>query len=236
MDFGVRHIRTAGKGSGSVEVTLPTTLRRLVGLPCRIMLHDGEQPNIVLEPELSGARHAFVLVWRALSLALLGEQGPDFAAAQFQFGLMPQQGRQASPYLCWQDGLALADCSEAPVAFGKVIAACAENLACEIGVARTLAESFGMACGFLSCGQIVAPDWQEACDITAMQLAGHPSWQPGAALIASPDINGPHFWSLLTPGLVATTELFIAMSLPGSAYPALHAAWRRGRSIELNRG
>jgi hypothetical protein len=236
MDFGVRHIRTAGKGSGSVEVTLPASLRRLVGLPCRIILDDGERPNIVLEPELSGARNAFARVWHALSFALIGEPGPDFSAAHFQFGLMPQQGQLPSPYLCWQDGLILAECSAAAVPFGKVVAACAESLACDIGISDALAKPFGAACGFLSCGEVGAPDWQEACDIASMQLVAHPCWCPGAAHLASPDTNCQYFWSLLTPGLVATTELFVAMSLPGSAYPALHTAWRRGRSIELNRG
>ena len=52
MDLGVRQIRSAGKGSGSIELTLPADLRDLVGLQCRIMLRDGSRPDIVLQPDL----------------------------------------------------------------------------------------------------------------------------------------------------------------------------------------
>ena len=236
MDFGRRHIRTAGKGSGSVELTLPTSLRRLVGVSCRVHLNDGEQPAIVLQPELSAARDNFVRIWCSLSSALLGEYSSDFTAARFEFGLMPKQGVRSAPYLCWEDGLALSAAAPASAPLGRVVAACTESLADELGIASFMADAFGIACGFLSCGHIVSPDWQEACDITAMQLASHTGWSPGAALRASPDINSDPFWALLTPGLTATAEFFIAMSQPGSGYPALHSAWRRGRSIELNGG
>jgi hypothetical protein len=235
MDFGTRLIRTAGKGSGSVEVTLPAALRRLVGLPCRITLHDGAQPDIVLQPDLAGARAAFAVIWHGMAQALAADPAPDFASAGFHFGLLPQQAAPATPYLCWQDGLALAS-GGSPAAAAEVIAACGENLAPETGVAPALAAQFGAACGFVAVGEILHPGWQEPCDIAAMELSGHAAWLPGAAFAASPDIRAPAFWAVLAPGLSALAALFAALSQPGSAYPALHAAWRRGRSIELNRG
>jgi hypothetical protein len=211
MDLGVRHIRTAGKGSGSVELTLPATFRRLVGLPCRILLHDGEQPDIVLQPELSAARAVFGVVWRSLAVVLIGAPAPDFDACSFSFGLLPQQGPAEAGYLCWQDGLALAAGSVATSAAGRVVATCGEKLAADVGVSDELASSFGAVCR-------------------------NPGWRPGAAYLAYPDICSSDFWAALSPALAAASELFATFSLPGSAYPALHAAWRRGRSIELNRG
>jgi hypothetical protein len=236
MDLGVRHIRTAGKGSGSVELTLPATFRRLVGLPCRILLHDGEQPDIVLQPELSAARAVFGVVWRSLAVVLIGAPAPDFDACSFSFGLLPQQGPAEAGYLCWQDGLALAAGSVATSAAGRVVATCGEKLAADVGVSDELASSFGAVCGFLTCGQVAFPAWREPCDIASAELGRNPGWRPGAAYLAYPDICSSDFWAALSPALAAASELFATFSLPGSAYPALHAAWRRGRSIELNRG
>jgi|GEM_PF-3185658 hypothetical protein len=236
MDLGTRQIRTAGKGSGSVELTLPGKLRRLVGLPCRILLHDGERPDIVLQPDMAQARDAFMALWRSLALALLGEPAPEFPAAAFSFGLLPRHGAPDSPYLCWQDGLALGAGAAEPEAVARSIAACADQMAADLAIAPALAGPFGAVCGFSAIGRMAFPEWQVHCDVAASALAGHAAWQPGRAFATTPDTRSAAFWSLLSPGLCAVAELFGAWSQPGSAYPDLRAAWRRGRAIELNQG
>jgi hypothetical protein len=70
MDLGLRRIRSAGAGSGSIEVTLPAALRDLQGQPCRIALRDGIRPEIVLQPDLRAARGAFAGLWTRLAGAL----------------------------------------------------------------------------------------------------------------------------------------------------------------------
>lgn len=240
MDLGIRQIRTAGKGSGSVELTLPGTLRGLVGLPCRITLHDGVQPDIVLRPDFSAASAAFAAVWRGLARALIPEFCADAAESfpqdAFSYGLLPLPAGPGGPYLCWQDGLALAmrDSDGAPPA--RAIAACAAQLAPDLGILPGLADAFGAACGFLAAGRMAFPAWQMPCDVTAAQFARASLWRPGQAWDDSPNIHANPFWMRLGPGLATCAALFAAWSLPGSAYPALCAAWRRGRSIELNRG
>ncbi len=247
----MRQIRTAGKGSGSVELTLPGALRGLVGLPCRILLHDGEQPDIVLQPALSEARAAFAAVFRACALALLGDPAPPFDPAAFRFGLLTQPPAgaamiQGPPALCWQDGLALAaatapgsdavrdsDPGAGAPATGRVVAACAEVLAGELGIVPSLAARFGAVCGFLAAGRMVVPAWQEACDIAAARLAAQPSWQPGAAAGLDPRLSA--FWARLGPGLLAASDLFAALSQDEAAYPDLQAAWRRGHAMETTR-
>jgi hypothetical protein len=242
MELGMRQIRTAGKGSGSVELTLPGALRGLVGLPCRILLHDGEQPDIVLQPALSEARAAFAAVFQACALALMGEPAAGFDPAAFRFGLLTASvqagtGAGTGPALCWQDGLALAaaagGAAPSPPAAGRVVAACAEAMAGELGIAAPLAPRFGAVCGFLAAGRVVVAAWQEACDIAAARLAGDPAWQPGAA--AALDPCGAAFWARLSPGLLAAADLFAALSQDDAAYPDLQAAWRRGHALETTR-
>jgi len=67
MDLGMRQIRTAGIGSGSVELKLPSELRHLIGLHRRIKLHDRLRPNIMLESDLAPAMRAFAMDWEALT-------------------------------------------------------------------------------------------------------------------------------------------------------------------------
>jgi len=236
MDFGTRQIRTAGKGSGSVELTLPGELRRLVGLPCRILLHDGERPNIVLQPDLARARDAFGALWGALALALLGEPAPAFPAPAFSFGLLRRAGGADCPYLCWQDGLALGAGTATAEAVACSIAACAQQMAPDLAIAPSLAGPFGAVCGFTAIGRVAFPDWQVHCDVACVALSGHPAWHPGHAFAQAPDTRGDPFWAQLTPALCRVADVFAGWSQPGSAYPALRAAWRRGRSIELQQG
>jgi hypothetical protein len=235
MDFGTRQIRTAGRGSGSVELTLPGQLRGLVGLPCRIVLHDGERPDIVLQPDMARAREGFSALWAELALALLGEPVPPFPAPAFCFGLLPRHGAPA-PYLCWQDGLALGAGAAGPEAVARSIAACAGQMAADLAIAPALAAAFGAVCGFTAIGRVAFPEWQVHCDVASVALASHEAWQPGHAFAHAPDTRAAAFWARLKPGLCGVADVFAGWSQPGSAYPALRAAWRRGRSIELQQG
>ena len=55
MNLGTRRVRSAGRTSGSVEVTLPVQLSLLQGVECRLAMRDGAPP----EPELGEARSFF---------------------------------------------------------------------------------------------------------------------------------------------------------------------------------
>jgi len=240
MDLGVRQIRTAGKGSGSIELTLPGELRHLVGLRCRITLHDGEQPDIVLRPDVSEATASFARLWHALAAIFAHHRAkPDhetFPAGAFLFGLLPAPGQMSAPYLCWQDGLALAHARTDEAVVGRSVAACAAQLGSALGISGHLTPSFGAVCGFLASGRLLFADWQTPCDIVACELAGRAVWRPGDAWNAWRDTGEAGFWLLLEPGLAACADLFAAWSQPGSTYPALTAARRRGCSIAMNRG
>ncbi len=203
MELGVRRIRTAGRGSGSIEVTLPSALRTLVGLPCRVILRDGLRPDIVLQPDLRDAHAAFVAVWRGMTAAVLrgtAEQ-PAFPVASFGFGLQQRDGGAEAPYLCWHDGLALAErAPHPPHAVARVVAALGQALAAELAVAPGRAWEFGAACGFLASGVAPSLEVQEVCDRVAAALPMRVG-MPG-------DATDEAFWAGAGPLLLAAAGLF----------------------------
>jgi hypothetical protein len=238
MDLGTRPIRTAGKGSGSVEVTLPTELRPMVGLPCRIMLHDGAHPDIVLRPDLAVARDAFASLWQNVAIVLLPSGGapPTWPREQFSYSLQPCHTPASVPSLAWQDGLALAACPDCAAAMGRSIAACAQVLGAELDISAALAPGFAGACGYLASGAQLYHAWQEPCDLAAHALADEGAWQAGAALRENPNWRDPALWRALRPAMAALGGLFARWSLDTSEYATLRGAWRRGRSIEISQG
>ncbi len=205
MELGVRRIRTAGRGSGSIEVTLPSSLRTLVGLPCRVTLRDGARPDIVLQPDLRDAHAAFVAIWHGMTATVLRGVAdmPAFPVASFGFGLQPRDGSAETPFLCWHDGLALAErAPHPPHAVARVVAALSQALAVELAVAPGLAQEFGAACGFLVAGVAPSLEAQEVCDrVAAMLPGGRRTGVPG-------DTKDEAFWAGIGPQVLAAAGLF----------------------------
>ena len=201
----MRQIRTAGRGSGSIEVTLPSVLRSLVGLSCRVTLRDGARPDIVLQPDLRQAHAAFVSVWRAMAGTLLGpsEELPPFPVASFGFGLQHRDGSADVPFLCWHDGLALASALlPPPQAVSRVVAALGQALAAELAITPYFAADFGAACGFLAGGVAPSFDGQAVCDRVAAALPGV------SRAVRCGDVRDDAFWIATAPLLLAVAKLF----------------------------
>jgi len=240
IELGTRPIRTAGKGSGSVEVTLPADLRPMVGLPCRITLHDGAQPDIVLRPDLEPVRDVFAQFWQmvciAMADALPGTVAPGWSTEAFSFGLHPKEAGQGTPCLAWADGLALAGIAADVRAVGRCAASCASVLAAECDITTAFAADFGAVCGFLMCGQHVFTQWAEPCDIAATSLREPVLRRAGQSWADNPDWRCRDLWSGLRPGFAALATGFAHWSHNPADYLQLRAAWRRGRSIELTQG
>jgi hypothetical protein len=106
MYLGTRRIRSAGRNSGSIEITLPALLQDLEGIPCRLAVRDGPRPEIVLQPDLASVYHLFNELWQRVCLAL-GEIGdlPDFSLADFSLAFFPPQHWQERPPLAYADAL-----------------------------------------------------------------------------------------------------------------------------------
>lgn len=90
MHIGSRRVRSAGRASGSIEITLPPELTPLEGIVCTITIRDGARPEIVLKPELSPSGLLFTRVWTRLRtlLTAAGEIG-EFPAAEVDVSLLP---------------------------------------------------------------------------------------------------------------------------------------------------
>jgi hypothetical protein len=242
MDLGVRQIRSAGKGSGSIELTLPSELRDLVGLQCRVVLRDGGRPDIVLQPDFGCGQKAFSAFWQKMAAALLPDDidAPPMPMGAFGFGLQPRAPGGVLPFLSWCDGLALA--APPPHDRGVVartVSAFAQAIAGWLDIDPSMAAGFGSACGHLVCGVPAAPDVQEACDLVAAALqdravADETALAPGGASEAcAAGVLSPAFWRHATPLLVATADLFRGWTRDPAGHATLRAAWRRGRAIEM---
>ncbi len=108
MDWSKRRIRSAGRTSGSVEITLPAEMQALEGVECRLVLRDGARPEIVLQPDVSVAEAVFAELWERLRIAFagIGDVG-DFSLGDFDVGLFPARHWRDKPPLSYQDALTI---------------------------------------------------------------------------------------------------------------------------------
>lgn len=226
MDLGVRQIRTAGKGSGSIELTLPSELRDLVGVPCKVTLRDGNRPDIVLRPDLQRVHDALERLWQPMVQILLPDAPTPFPTAAFTYGLQPRSGGYG-PYLCWRDGLALAGVEPYDAsAVSRTLSAFAQAMAGDIGIAPALAPGFGAACGARLTGMVPDPVEQEACDLAARHLSA-----ATPPLVQAHQALGDLFWQAAAPVLRAVSNLFTDFTADRVNHARLRAAWTRSKDI-----
>lgn len=104
FSIGTRKVRSAGRASGSIEITLPPELAALEGMDCRIVLREGARPEIVLEPDLAPAIAVFTRAWKRLwsLLRLAGDIG-DFPAQECELALLPARRQNGRPVLIYSD-------------------------------------------------------------------------------------------------------------------------------------
>jgi hypothetical protein len=187
MNLGTRQIRTSGKGSGSIELTLPSDLRDLVGLPCRVLLRDGSRPEIVLQPDLGRSVTGFTQVWQAMVAALVPDRADlPLRLGAFAFGLLPGTASGDRPHLCWRDGLILgARPPHDPLLVSRTVAAFGQVLAESFAIAPGLAAEFGAVCGLLATGVLPTPTWQQISDLVAAALPKARHTDAAVAILAA---------------------------------------------------
>jgi len=106
MYLGNRKIRSAGRNSGSIEITLPAMIQLLEGVTCRIAMRDGLRPEIVLQPDLSPAQDLIQELWQKLHLGLkeIGDI-PEFSWSDFSLTFFPSPHWRENPQLAYADAL-----------------------------------------------------------------------------------------------------------------------------------
>jgi hypothetical protein len=182
MHFGKRNIRSAGRSSGSVEITLPVELAILEGVACRLSLRDGLAPEIVLQPDLLVVVPVFEKLWNLLRLGLeeIGEIG-DFAEADYGFGLFRAPTLGTRPSLAYTDALLIhrslgtnADATPQVLeAFARIVESMAAVAGSRLGLSNERAALFGNEVACLVSGEMIG-----ARDAFARSLASQSSSTP----------------------------------------------------------
>ena len=106
MHIGSRNVRSAGRGSGSVEITLPVGLSVLEGVTCHLELRDSLAPEILLRPDVGFLLPVFDMVWERVALGLEGiDEIGAFSESDYVVGLFPERSHHGRPGLAYEDAL-----------------------------------------------------------------------------------------------------------------------------------
>ncbi len=157
MYLGTRRVRSAGRASGSIEITLPPELAALEGVDCRILLRDGARPEIVLDPDLAPAVAIFTRVWARLRslISLTGDIG-DFPVQEFEVVVFPSARHNGRPSLAYSQALQVHQrlrglvSTRSSEALGGIVAPLATVAGVRLGLSGAIATAFGAALAWLA--------------------------------------------------------------------------------------
>jgi len=230
MNLGTRRIRSAGRSSGSIEVTLPAQLQDLEGVACRLVVRDGPRPEIVLQPDLSAAQSLFRDLWALVvaGLADAGEPG-ELRLADFSLGLFPSGVWGERPPLACADALALLrrrDTPPAQDALARLLAAMGAVAGQRLGLAGPLALAFGDALAYLLAGVSVGAGAEFERGMAHQRFAAAHTATPGDPLER-------RTWEQARPGLRRVFEQFAAWHDQPPTHAAARERWYRALAVEL---
>jgi hypothetical protein len=241
MRLGTRKVRSAGRTSGSVEITLPVEVQALTGIGCEITLQDGVQPQIVLQPDLSVAQALFIELWEMLREGLgdVGDVG-DFVLSDFNVALLPPRHWHERPPLSYHDALTLQGYIEqqAPstriqnsAALLRLITFLAINAGYRLGLREQIAIAFGDALGYLVTG--VSGGHGSEFERDAALAAYGAGQRLVAGQITALSIDDD--WTVAQEGLRRVYELFAAWQEDPAEYEAARNRWWQS-GITVERG
>lgn len=239
MEMGARTIRSAGRTSGSIEITLPTGLRVLTGTRCRLLLREGACPEIALQPDLSEARRLLEALFACVRLGMGQDTEPGaFPAGGVSLRLFAPRHWQETPVLAYADALTLLHDEGAPPrrlqaspsgeASARLLAVMALVAGREIGLTGAFAAGYGEAFGFLATGvrpghgydferSMVAQDFADALPL-ALRLA---------------DLFDEQTWLAAQPPIARLSECFRAWQADPAIYQASGRRWRQALRLEM---
>jgi hypothetical protein len=241
MYLGTRRIRSAGRTSGSIEITLPAPLQILEGVECRLMVRDGSRPEIVLQPDLATAQALFHTLWQKLRLGLgeMDEIG-DFSPADFTLAFFPPRHWQERPPLAYADALtvlrqrALSPIplqrggGEGEVALARLLAFLTVAASYRLGLNGALALAFGDAVAYLITGSSagLGTDFERG-------MAHRIFWGEGRAQQPLGPPFDDHVWQQARTGFRRVYEQFHAWQEDAETYAAAREKWYRALTVEM---
>jgi len=153
-----RKVRSAGRSSGSIEITLPPEVQELEGVECRLILRDGARPEIVIQPDVSLAEVVFEDLWQRLRMAFsqIADIG-SFALSDFSVSFLPPRHWQKQPPLSYRDGLAVGRAIRGELqmdnsGLGHIVTFLTVGAAYRLGLEGRYALAFGVIVGYLVSG------------------------------------------------------------------------------------
>lgn len=233
MYLDSRRIRSAGKGSGSIEVTLPIDLEGLEDVECRLILRDGPRPEVALQPDVSAAVDFFGQLWLKLRKGLgeIAEIG-EFSAGEYSLALFPPAHWQERPPLAYADAFAILR-EDGPVtqqrteALARLIAFLGIGAAYRLALRPPIALGFGDGLAHIFAGTPagLGMDFER---VTAYRLfwAEGPPQLPGSPL-------DDMVWQWSRPGLKRVYEQFRAWQDTPEAYAAVRDRWDKAMAVEV---
>ena len=234
MYLAIRRIRSAGRTSGSIEITLPAELQLLEGIECCLMVRDGPRPEIVLQPDLSAAQALFQALWQKLRLGLgeIGEIG-EFSTADFRLALFPPRHWQDHPPLAYIDALAVLRQRSRredryPEALARLLTHLAVAASYRLDLRAWLALAYGDAVGYLITG-ISAGLGSEF----ERGMAYRAFWGEGRAQEPLGSPFESQSWQRARPGFRRVYDEFWAWQENPEIYASTREKWYRALTAEL---
>lgn len=240
MHLGCRNIRSAGRNSGSVEVTLPVELALLEAIACRLYLRDGLDPEIVLQPDLRAVMPLFEKLWALLRIGFedIDEIG-DFSEADYCFGLFPPPKLGTLPPLAYADALvlqrSLGDGGELPPraleAFARIIESMAAVVARRLGLPGDFVAAFANHAAYLVSGEAIG-----ARDAFARSLAAQmPSLPLDVGLCRDAPLS-KESWRRAKIALAQVHGQFLSWINDPTTFAKDRVLWYRARRFESHAG
>lgn len=235
MHWGIRRVRSAGRTSGSVEITLPVELEVLEGVRCRVMMRDGPRPEIILQPDVSSALSLFHDLWQRLRVGLseVAEIG-EFSPSDFSLAFFPPPHWQDRPPLAYADALAVLREEDAQEAKGqrrgalvRLLAFLAVAAAYRLDLARSLALGFGESVAYLVTGDAAGLGADFERGMAYLAFGG----EHGVKRMDSPFSD--EVWELARPGFKRVYDQFRAWQEHPETYAEARERWHKALSVEV---
>ena len=233
MYLSMSKIRSAGRTSGSIEITLPPVLQPLTGLGCRVVVRDGLQPEIVLQPDFADAWSALEVLWEKLSLALgSNESVGDLAPSTFMLSLLPPRHSQRGLPLAYSDLVILNRRSENQAdgeleSLARVLSVLAAAIARDLGLEQSFALGFGDAVAYVLTQVSVGfgTDFERSM---ATSLSRQAHFRPRLPVSPFDD----EFWLECEPALRRIYERFRSWQGKPAGYKTAQQQWYRALQCE----
>ena len=234
MYLGRRKIRSAGRTSGSIEITLPVKLQSLKGVSCTIEVRDGLRPEIVLQPNFSDVQGLIRMLWGklALGLATCGDIG-EFKLGDFTISIFSQQYWKDRPPLSYADAFHTLETWKSRAdnrhdALGRLLAFMGVRAAQVLGLEKDFSLAFGDAVSFLVTRRAIGlgTDFERGM---AFKLFGE------ARLLEARDgdLFEDNTWKEMAPGFRRVFDQFFMWQDTLENYEEDRNNWYRALSLEM---